>query len=167
MPSIGTVIRNRITALIDQGRGFASTSGVLSIIVSTDNYLLYFLAGAKACRISRVIFSSGPGAITTGGIVYLSTTPTGTITGTDLAKLNRLIGKGQTATATVKGTLSGVTGKGDVMYAIPFNTNKPVQLFDFSDGIVLLPGTKLLVSCDVIGATISAACSVEWTEEDV
>lgn len=157
-------MRNRISALVDQGRAFSSTTGDLSIIVSTANYILYFLAGAKTCRFSRIIFSTGPGALTTGGIFYLSTTPTGTITGTDLTKLNRLVGNGQTATATVKGTLSGVTGKGDIMYAVPFNVNK-APVLDFPDGIVLVPGQKLLVSCDIVGATIDVACSVEWSEE--
>jgi hypothetical protein len=163
----GVQVRGRIAALVDQGRAFSSTTGVLNIAVSTANYLLYFLGGANMCRLTRVIFSAGPGNVSSGGgTFYISSTPTGTITGTDLTKLNRLIGYGKTATATVKGTLSGVTGKGDVMYAYPFNVNKPV-LLEFPDGIILLPGKKLLISCDIEGVTLNVAASIEWTEEEI
>jgi hypothetical protein len=150
-----------------EGRAFVSTSGVLSLSVATDQYLLYFKAGTQRCRVTRVNFSTGPGVVATvGGTLYLSATPTGTITGTDLAKVNRFIGKGQTATATVKGTLSGVTGKGDPLHSVPFNVNKQVDL-SFPDGILLNPGAALLVSADVEGATLKVGVTIEWTEETV
>lgn len=143
---------------LDSGRAFVASSGKKTLSGGAD--LLYFQVGSgKKVTVTRIIFGVDSGK----GVLYVSTSPTGTITGNDVAKINRYVGKGQTSTATVKNDVGGVSSKGDVEYVIPFAS---AFVLDLPSGLKLVAGTKLLISLDLTGTDVNLAAGIEWTEDD-
>ena len=155
---MGVETIDRITESVDRGHAFVANTGKKTLSGGAD--LLYFLVGTgKKVTVTRIIFGVDSGK----GVLYISTSPTGTITGTDLAKLNRYVGKGQTSTATVKGDVGGVASKGDTEYVIPFASAFVLEL---PSGLKLVAGTKMLFGLDLTGTSVNLAVGIEWSEDD-
>lgn len=151
----------RHTEYAERGRAFVATTGKKTLTGGAD--FMYFEAGAgKRCRIKRITFAVNA----TVGTLYLGHTVTGTITGTDLTKSNKYVGKGQTSTAIVKSDVGGVTGK-TVILCVPFNgAGNGTILLDFDDSLILEAGKNFLINLDKDASSADVAASIEWTEED-
>ena len=155
---MGVQTIDRITASVDRGHAFVATSG--KVILSGGADLLYLLVGAgKKVRLTRIIFGVDSGK----GVLYVSTNPTGTITGTSVPAINRYIGKGATSTATVYKSVGGISTKGDTEHTIPFAS---AFILDLGAGLVLSAGAKLLISLDLTGTDVNVAADIEWSEDD-